>query len=149
MYLIDLNNNNLLLLKISEKKDAEGSLLLDGIVPAGGCNVEMFSDAAKYSYTALCSLALRDLYMEDKPHHAFSKDIIHNIRRHLNLPLQTDEVMLALFHGEGVQCGEVYVELVKQEGHAFAFFIVKDLIYHAVRSGKNYFGVWLLTLLRN
>jgi hypothetical protein len=98
---------------------------------------DMFSDAAKYSYTALCSLSLRDLYIQDLPHHTFSTSIIHNIRLHLGLPNHSDEVMLALFHGEGVQRAEVYVEIVKQEGHAFAFFIVKDLIYHSVRSGTN------------
>lgn len=108
-------------------------MLLNG--DDGGKSVEMFSDAAKYSYTALCALSLRSLYIEDHPHHTFSTDLVHNIRVHLGLPLHSDEVMLALFHGEGVQSGEVYVDLVRQEGHAFAFFIVKDLVYHAVRTG--------------
>lgn len=85
----------------------DSSTFMDGYSP----DVEMFSDAAKYSYTALCSLALRDLYCEDQPHHTFSTDLVKNIRIHLGLPRQSDEVMFALFMGEGVQSGQVYVEL--------------------------------------
>lgn len=99
--------------------------------------MDIFSDAAKYSYNSLCSLALRDLYLEDNTHHAFSTQLIQSIRVHVSLPVHSDEVMLAIFHGEGVQSEDVYVDLVKQEGHAFAFFIVKDLIYFSVRSGKS------------
>ena len=96
-----------------------------------------FSDAAKYSYAALCSLALKQLYSDDVQHHEFAERLIKSVRHHLGLPAHSDQVMLALFRGEGAQSGEVYVDLVKREGHAFTFLIVKDLVYHAVRSGKS------------
>lgn len=105
-------------------------------LPSDEAGVEMFSGAAKYSYVALSSLALRDLYKADGAHHTFSNKVIHMIRLHLGLPPQSDEVMMALFQGEGVQSEHVYVDLVRQEGHAFAFFIVKDLIYFSVRTGE-------------
>jgi hypothetical protein len=44
--------------------------------------------------------------------------------------------MLALFRGEGAQSEEVYVDLVRDEGKAFTFLIVKDLIYHVVQGGS-------------
>lgn len=49
--------------------------------------------------------------------------------------------MFALFRGEGVQNEDVYVDLVKHEGHAFSILIVRDLVYLAVKGGKIFFCV--------
>ncbi len=99
-------------------------------------SISLFTDAAKYSYAALCSLALKQLYVEDVHHHLFAEGLICSVRKHLDLPDHTDEVMFALFRGEGVQNEDVYVDLVKQEGHAFSILIVRDLVYLAVKGGK-------------
>lgn len=99
-------------------------------------SISLFTDAAKYSYAALCSLALKQLYVEDAHHHQFAEGLICSVRRHLDLPDHTDEVMFALFRGEGVQNEDVYVDLVKQEGHAFSILIVRDLVYLAVKGGE-------------
>lgn len=70
-------------------------------------------------------------------HSEFSEGLIQGIRLHLDMPDHTDHVMLALFRGEGSQSEEVYCDLVKSEGKAYSFFIVKDLIYHVVQGGEN------------
>lgn len=109
-------------------------------------SISLFTDAAKYSYAALCSLALKQLYTEDVHHHQFSEGLICSVRKHLDLPDHTDEVMFALFRGEGVQNEDVYVDLVKQEGHAFSILIVRDLVYLAVKGGMRYLNKqWIST----
>lgn len=55
--------------------------------------------------------------------------------------------MFALFRGEGVQNEDVYVDLVKQEGHAFSILIVRDLVYLAVKGGNVKKYLWKNMLL--
>jgi aryl carrier-like protein len=101
--------------------------------------VDKFSDVVKYGYTSLCALALSHLFKEDKMHYEFSTNLITIIRMHLKLPVNSNEVFLALFQGDGDDghpTVEVYVDLVKQEKNAFGFFILKDLIYFSVKSGN-------------
>lgn len=46
-------------------------------------SISLFTDAAKYSYAALCSLALKQLYVEDAPHQHFAEGLICSVRQHL------------------------------------------------------------------
>jgi len=64
--------------------------------------------------------------------------MICDVRTHLDLPEHTNDVMLALFSGEGSQSDHLYVNLIKEEGHAFSFLVIKDLVFHSVKTGENF-----------
>lgn len=123
--------------------DAEPSLETDNatLLQEKGYKVgqlhSLLSDAAVYSYAAICALVLHELF-DNEWDKKFKYQCVKLILRHLHLPKQVEAVMISLTEGQGSQSPDTYVELLMSEPalDGKAMLVIEDLIMLAVHGGE-------------
>ncbi|KAK7480826.1 hypothetical protein BaRGS_00027912, partial [Batillaria attramentaria] len=97
----------------------------------------LLSDAALFSFGAVCALGLRKLFAEEW-HKEFNKETLSIILNGLEQPKQVQESVQAIFEGQGSEDSDPFVKMLREETalKADASALLSELIGFAISQGN-------------
>ncbi|KAI8517009.1 Transmembrane and coiled-coil domain-containing protein 4 [Branchiostoma belcheri] len=98
--------------------------------------VKKISDAAHFSYAALCAISMAQLF-DTQYDRQWKKNFLLSLREYLELPESVEASMEAFQHGMGSECLPSLVDTLVKEPYleTSAFPLVQDLLTFGLREG--------------